>query len=286
MSFHQQLMVHVSQYVKQISTKICQKIVTNTKPHQSHRGALRRNGKIVLVTPGHRVVVQKRWDAVLRWFYDTEIQPSTPSGMHKSCKSWDKPTITVTAGFQASSLDDVNSQQVQLHSHKPSGCPERISDHDNMIHMILICNPDNEDETPQNLSLHVHKPCYHVTFAGKICASLDLSPIKTWIHMLFDALYPLLCLSMLLKFWDQSFLSDMHLAHKMLPKKNLISWSSLSVVDTILNNNFYILVFDLLCTWLLGFRWPSCKWFLSTPGGTFRCWQLPFLPVGKSSTKL
>ena len=99
--------------------------------------------------------------------------------------------------------------------------------------------------------------------------------------MLFDALYPLLCLSMLLKFWDQSFLSDMHLAHKMLPKKNLISWSSLSVVDTILNNNFYILVFDLLCTWLLGFRWPSCKWFLSTPGGTFRCWQLPFLPVGK-----
>ena len=123
MSFHQQLMVHVSQYVKQISTKICQKIVTNTKPHQSHRGALRRNGKIVLVTPGHRVVVQKRWDAVLRWFYDTEIQPSTPSGMHKSCKSWDKPTITVTAGFQASSLDDVNSQQVQLHSHKHQDAP-------------------------------------------------------------------------------------------------------------------------------------------------------------------
>lgn len=95
----------------------------NTKPHQSHRGALRRNGKIVLVTLGNRVVVQKRWDAVLRWFYDTEIRPSTPSGMHTSCKSWDKPTTTGTAGFQGSSLDDVNSQQVQLHSHKRQDAP-------------------------------------------------------------------------------------------------------------------------------------------------------------------
>jgi len=94
-----------------------------------------------------------------------------------------------------------------------------MSDHDNMIYMIPICNPDNKDETPQNLSLHVHKPCYHVTFAKKICASLELSPTKTWIRMLFDALYHLLCLSMLLKFWDQSFLSDMSCAQNATTKK-------------------------------------------------------------------
>lgn len=116
--------IYIYTCILKISPNICpNKSLFNPRPHQSHRGALRRNGKIVLVSPGNWVVVPKRWDAVLRWFYDTEIRPSTPSGMHKSCKSWDKPTITVTAGFQASSLDDVNSQQVQLHSHKRQDAP-------------------------------------------------------------------------------------------------------------------------------------------------------------------
>lgn len=39
-----------------------------------------------------------------------------------------------------------------------------------------------------------------------------------------------------------------------------------------------LLVFDLLCKWLLGFRWPSCKWFLSTPGGSWLAAQIPQLP--------
>ena len=43
----------------------------------------------------------------------------------------------------------------------------------------------------------------------------------------------------------------------------------------------FLLVFDLfLCKWLLGFRWPSCKWFLSTPGGSFAACSCHF-PVGK-----
>lgn len=143
--------------------------------------------------------------------------------------------------------------------------------------MILICNPDSKDETLQNLSLHVHKPCYHVTFAKKICASLELSPTKTWIHMLFDALYHLLCLSMLLKFWDQFFFVWYASCGQNATKNP-------DLLQVCCGHDFeqqFLLVFDLfLCKWLLGFRWPSCKWFLSTPGGSFAAGSCHF-SVGK-----
>lgn len=250
----------------------------NTKPHQSHRGALRRNGKIVLVTLGNRVVVQKRWDAVLTWFYDTETRPSTPSGMHKSCKSWDKPTITVTAGFQASSLDDVNSQRVQLHSHKrqdaPSVFPTMITWYTWSSFAILTTNmKPTKPELACSQTMLPCDFCKENMCIARIVTHKNLDPHAFWC-VVSPALF--VHASQILR---PIFFVWYVLRTKCYHKKNW-SPSSLSVVDTILNNTFY-----LWCKWLLGFRWPSCKWFLSTPGGSFAAGSCHFFR-GKSSTKL